>query len=445
MSIVNPNTLTTTRIPSAYISSTSINNPGGSNKILRKRSNLGVSSKIVIGPKVGFQYIKAENWRSGVTPLDNGYFNDGISPGNDPSEIPQATSRYWDSSNPTIFEWWSRYVVYCDGGNTTGPNGNDNLEVFVANDATELVSLTNKLIASAPTATDELSSLLKIADSDSIICTNTHYPNIPINDSVGLSGATYSLKLLLDFGFIPSYPRGGTYSYDMSNNSGHNMIFTSNTNIKHESESVLNLDCLGGCLRMTNITSLDYGYITSPVDLYNTNATISVWFKVRDVSSNKFIIDTSNGWTSGLGAGYQIIVTNDKVTIVVLSSSSSYTWSSAPGTISVGTWYNVTLKISTDPSQTFVDTALNSATSFGIDSNGGTFTLSGGHSTNSNDFILGVKSGTPFSNPFDSYLSVVSIYDGALSNNDMRGLWDAYTQCTPKPSISIGTGRYIHY
>ena len=439
---VNPNTLTPTRIPSAYISSTTLNNPGGASNVLRTIDDNGTPCRIVMGPKKGYQYIKGENWRAGVTPIDNGYYNDGISPGHDASAAPKAPSRYYDPSYPSVlFEWWNKYVIYCHGGSTTGPNGNDNLEVFLANNVTELINITNNVLNAS--TTDEVGALTAIANSNDILCTNTHYPDIPIN--VGASGATYSLKLLLDFGFIPCYPKGGHNSYDISNNPLHNMVFTSDDKIAHEPETVAGLNCLGGCLKFTNTATLDYGYIPYQSDLYPQNTTINTWVKVTSTTSNRCIIDTTGGWTSGIGKGYQLWIQSDQVLVVVLTSTNVFTWASNSGTISPNTWYNITVTISTDPANinTEVSTVISTDSVHSIASNTGT--APGGQGGNTNDFVIGVKNSTPKSNPFNSYMSLVSVHEGALNNDDISKLWSAYAQCTPKPLTSPGAGRYAAY
>lgn len=448
MSIVNPNTLTTTRIPSAYISTTS---DYPADNILRKVISSGTRSRIVIGPKKGYQYLPGENWRSGLTPGnpgvgtagDNGYFNDGISTGYGASDAP---SRYYNSTNPSIFDWWSKYVIYCNGGNTTGPNGNDNLEIFVANDTTELISLTNKLLSIS--VGDEVGSLAAIGNSSEILCVNAHYPNIPISDSVGVNGATYSLKLLHDFGFIPCYPRGGLMSYDISNNIGHNMEFTSSSDIIHEPETITSLNCLGGCLKMTNDTSLAYAYIpyTGSSSFYSQNTTVSTWVRVNTVNTNKCIIDTTAGWVSGSGSGYQLFISGSQVTLVVLTSTNVFTWSSNSGVISAGTWYNIIFSISTDPSNTNteVNIVISDDSTYSIASNSGS--APGGQAPNTNDFVIGVKNGTPKTSPFNSNISLVSVYDGALSTfGDMQQLWSAYAELTFKQDTNPGAGRYAAY
>ena len=451
MSIVNPNTLTTTRIPSAYISTTSTTNPGGTDQVLRKIANDGTRSKIVIGPRKEHQYIKGENWRSGLTPGnpgvgaagDNGYFNDGISAGYGASDAP---SRYYNSTNPSIFDWWSKYVIYCHGGNTTGPNGNDNLEIFVANDTTELISLTNKLLSIS--VGDEVGALAAIGNSSEILCVNAHYPNIPISDSVGVNGATYSLKLLHDFGFTPCYPRGGLTSYDISNNISHNMEFTSSSDIIYEPATITALNCLGGCLKMTNDTSLAYAYIPydATATFYSQSTTVNTWVRVNTVNTNKCIIDTTAGWVSGPGTGYQLFISGSQVTLVVLTSVNVFTWSSNPGTISAGTWYNITFTISSNPSSnnTEVNVIVSDNSTFSIASDFGT--APGIQVPNTNDFVIGVKNGTPKSSPFHSNISLVSVYDGVLSKfGDIQKLWSAYAQLTFKQDTNPGAGRYAAY
>jgi hypothetical protein len=446
MPAVNPNTLTTTRIPNAYVIG-GASNPGGTENVLRPVDNSSNPCKIVIGPKKGFQYIKAENWRAGLTPFDNGYYNDGISDGHDPSPFPAAPSRYYDSNYPSVlFEWWNNYVIYCNSGNSEGPNGIDNLEVFVVDDSTALINLTNSLLSVS--TTDEFGALSAIANSAEFLCTNTHYPDIPLHDYVGINGATYSLKLLLDFGFIPSYPRGGQYSYDISNSSNsHNMIFTSTSYIIYESEGTSGLDCSGGCLKFDNYDSVDYGYIPYQPDLYPLNTTVNTWVKVQSTSSNRCIIDTTNGWNgSGPGTGYQLWINGTQVTIFVLTSVSVFTWTSNVSLISANVWYNIAFTISPDPGNTItnVEVIVSDYSQYYLDGFNGI--EPGGQGGNTNDFVIGVKKSTPATNPFNSRISLVSVYEGALNGNDIAKLWTAYTQCNPKPDNPSGfVGRYANY
>jgi len=116
-----PNDLTPTRIPNAIIA-IGYSDPYDTQS-LRKVYNNNLSN-IVIGPKKGHQYYFNPvngnySWRAGLTPGDNGYLNDGTSLGSTSADSP---SRYAIISS---FEWWDDYVIYCMGGHTTGPNGND--------------------------------------------------------------------------------------------------------------------------------------------------------------------------------------------------------------------------------------------------------------------------------------------------------------------------------
>lgn len=42
-----------------------------------------------------------------------------------------------------------------------------------------------------------------------------------------------------------------------------------------------------------------------------------------------------------------------------------------------------------------------------------------------NKTSIGVRKTTPATNPFDSYISLVSVYEGALNTNDIEKLWAA--------------------
>ena len=315
----------------------------------------------------------------------------------------------------------------------------------MVNDSDELINLTNKLLSIS--TTDEVGALSAIANSAEFLCTNTHYPNIPLHDYVGINGATYSLRLLLDFGFIPSYPKGGTYSYDISNKDHHTMILTSTSNIIYEAGTASGLNCLGGCLKFDNSTSLDYGYIPYVSDLYPLSTSVNTWIKVQSTSSNRCIIDTTNGWPGfGLGTGYQLWINGDQVTVIVLTSTGIFTWSSTAGLISPDTWYNITFTISPDVGNNNTNVVVIVSDYANYDIASRVITEPGSQGGNTNDFVIGVRKTTPATNPFDSYISLVSIYEGALAYADIEQLWSAYTQCNPKPDNPSGfVGRYATY
>ena len=70
---------------------------------------------------------------------------------------------------------------------------------------------------------------LSLSSRPDFLCVNTHYPNI-IGDK---SKFENNLQLLIDFGFIPSYPRGGNAAYDLSGNLNTKMDL-SNVEYQHQ-------------------------------------------------------------------------------------------------------------------------------------------------------------------------------------------------------------------
>jgi hypothetical protein len=113
--------------------------------------------------------------------------------------------------------------------------------------------------------------------------------------------------------------------------------------------------------------------------------------------------------------------------------------------ISANIWYNIAFTISPDAGNTVtnVEVIVSDYANYYIDGFNGV--EPGGQGGNSNDFVIGVKKSTPATNPFNSRISLVSIYEGALNSNDILKLWTAYAKCTPKPFSSPGAGRYATY
>lgn len=436
MSVVNPNTITTTRIPSAYIATATASMPGNTDNVLRFYNGAGNPSKIVIGPTKGYSYDKSQNWRAGLTPFDNGYLNDGVSAGHTSAN---STSRYWDNTLPTIFEWWNTYVIYCYGGSTTGPNGNDNLEIIEAVNSAELINKVNQMLSASEVS--EFGALRAISLTDSYLCVNTNYPNIPI------VGGGYSLNMLHDFGFIPCYPRGGEVSYDISNTPDRNMTFDNTYNgIVYREESYLGLNCRGGCIEYRTSTGLDFAYVPYISGLHTNNTTINIWFKVDSlVASDKYLIDTSNGWTTGTGDGYQLYINSDTLYFNLITPTGFVNYN-IPGIISPNVWYNVifTLEDLIGLGSTAIKLVVSDYNTHNISSINDVRNVSQG--TNMNTFALGIKLTSPtLSDRFLGYFSLVSMYDGVLSDPDIYNLWAAYAQCTPRPDAFINGGRYRNY
>lgn len=192
--LINPNSVTSTRIPMAimyYSSSTaSIDNT------LRKPNN-----NFVMGVRDGYQY--DSTFKAGLTPGDDGSLNDGGTY----SISSTATSRFIEDgiSLINICEWWeNKYVIYC------GKKDSFIYSINVANSDSELINLVG--LYGGDNSTRE-QSLLWLDNSPNFLCVNTNYQTLYL-------GEHKSLILLIDFGFVPSYPKCG--------DTVHNLVYYDN-------------------------------------------------------------------------------------------------------------------------------------------------------------------------------------------------------------------------
>lgn len=433
-----PNDLTPTRIPNAIIAIGS-GDPYDTQS-LRKVYNNNNLSNIVIGPKKGHQYYFDPvngnySWRAGLTPGDNGYLNDGTSPGSTSADSP---SKYVVSS----FEWWDDYVIYCMGGHTTGPNGNDLLEIFVASGTgtQSLCDIVGKLTGVMGNVTIS-EALTTISAQDNLLCVNTHYPNIPIHNIVNYPVGYYKLVLLIDFGFIPCFPRGGNKAYDISGNLDNSMAFTSYVDWMPKT-----LNSAGGCIRLVGS---DSGVILQPAVVsdsvlnnftVNDGFTINTWVKVDALpSSSEVIIDnrvTSNYTGYALG-----ITSNTGLFRFYVGNGTSYDNVITTNAILPNYWYNVVCKFKSISGASELEIIVSEPTlGFGCDYNSA---VGSGYSPNTTrPFVLG-RSQTN-TNFFNGYINLVSVYDGCLLNPTVEELYKAYDDLTVDLS-SVGRGRYWNY
>ena len=432
-----PNDLTPTRIPNAIIAIG--NNDPNDTQSLRKVYNNTNLSNIVIGPKKSHQYYFDPingpfTWRAGLTPGDNGYLNDGTSPGSTSADSP---SRYTVSS----FEWWDDYVIYCMGGHTTGPNGNDRLEIFVVSGTgtQSLCDMVGKLTGVIGN-TSIVDALTTISGQDDLLCVNTHYPNIPIHNIVNYPVGYYKLVLLIDFGFIPCFPRGGNKAYDISGNLDNSMAFTTYVDWKPKTSN-----SAGGCIKFdgSNSGSIILPAIVSDSVLNNFTVndgfTITTWVKVDVIPSTSEVIidnrDTSNN------AGYALGITSAGLFRFYVGNGMSYDNVITTNAISPNRWYNLVCRFKSISGASEFEIIVSEPTlGFGCDYN---TTPGSGYSPNTTTpFILGkTQTGT---NGFNGYISLVSVYDGCLLNSTVEELYKAYDVLTVDLSY-VGKGRYWNY
>jgi len=429
-----PNDLTPTRIPNAIIA-IGYSDPYDTQS-LRKVYNNNLSN-IVIGPKKGHQYYFNPvngnySWRAGLTPGDNGYLNDGTSLGSTSADSP---SRYAIISS---FEWWDDYVIYCMGGHTTGPNGNDLLEIFVASGTgtQSLCDIVGKLTGVMLNSTIS-EALTTISGQDDLLCVNTHYPNIPIYNNVNY----YKLKLLIDFGFIPCFPRGGNKAYDISGQLDNSMSFDSNVDWEPKTSN-----SAGGCIKFNDSY---LGVILQPAVAsdsvlnnfsVNDGFTINIWVKVDALPSIRSEVIIDNRDTSS-NAGYALGINIGGFFKFYVGNGISYDNVITTDAIVPNEWYNVVCRYEYVSGASKLEIIISQPVlGFNYSSNS---TVGSAYSPNTTrPFIIG-RSQTN-ANGFNGYISLVSIYDGWLLTPTVEELYKAYDDLTVDVNYA-GNGRYWNY
>ena len=264
------------------------------------------------------------------------------------------------------------------------------------------------------------------------LCINTHYPDItPRPNSVPTGQPDEfikNLKLLIDFGFIPCYPRGGSMSYDISGNKKHTMVL--NGTYSYVEASISNSG--GGALE---ILSNSYGRISYSSDLNRPTTTINTWVKLNKVSSGDQVILSSYSLSNH--TGYAIIESGSQFGLVY-GDGITENFLYMTGTVSVDTWYNVmcTFTVGGDANIYVSDNT--------------TFILNGPNGdsvTPTSPIIVNTSSafqiGGFTSGIFDGQISLVSVYDIIMSTQ-LYDLWNAYTGTYPN-RYNPGYDHYVAY
>ena len=330
--ILSTKVLTTTRIPNSFFASEGY--MFGFARIffcLRRYLSDGLYDNIGIGIKKSFYQYDKDDFFSGLTPGDNGVLNDG-----GPDSIEYVTnSRYYIGG--TRFEWFDPYVIYSyDSAGTTG----DNIEIYTASDLQELIKVTKSLglvsaTASGLTEYDCLSSLI----THNTVCVNTHYPDITLDTSKLVQPQfdpyVNNLRLLLDFGYIPSYPRGGSASYNISDNPNSIMRFIGSS---YSYMSATNSNSGGGAVEIMYET---YGEIPYNSNLNNHEGTIDVWLRIMTFSTpgnNNYIL---NSYDFDNHSGYAILEKDQRFTLLTGDGNTENYLPATTIQIMPEVWYNV--------------------------------------------------------------------------------------------------------
>lgn len=369
--------------------------------------------------------------------------------------------------NATATNFFNGYIDWVYFSNNTTGTSIFSLEFEnFASDYKSFTDNTGKVFTINPDPTFPLTQYdcLNILSRPEFLCVNTHYPDI---SSVG---NFYELQLLTDFGFIPSYPRGGGKAFDLSGNSeGNLMTLSGSFSYIHQ----LSSGNFGGGHVILHPTDPNGSYFSVPYnskfnDLKNL---INIWVMLKVTGEDQIIysfVDLPNY------SGYFLHLNNDQLVFtygngtqfidVVIpiqfynhavatpyDTSKLVAGYTVSGTTIPGWWYNIICQFNTTGNDFRIyisdaqpDTGIttgfcNPGTSFGNDFLGTAsvthFPASSMIANTIADFKIGCDDAMAsiFSGyygnvtSFDGAISLISIWNNNYSDGECQKLYNAYT------------------
>lgn len=162
------------------------------------------------------------------------------------------------------------YAIYSYDANLTG-----NLSYFTAATDSQLISYTNRVAGTSYTTVNECLSYFGGQSNKFVV--NSDYEAITTN----------GLIYMVDYGYIPSYPKNNTTSYDLGTQQSvgttlNSPSFTSSSNIGY-----YNFNGNGTVLFSSSQKRVDYGTSTAMSTLNDSDFTIEVWAnQVNSIAGN---------------------------------------------------------------------------------------------------------------------------------------------------------------
>jgi len=185
----------------------------------------------------------------------------------DVNKGPTPSTGYWTARTPPT----SGYTIY--------QNINTTPSIYVCNNDSDLINLTNTIAGQSYTSATQC--LVYYINQNDKMCFNIAYPEIVTN----------GLVLNLDAGFVPSYSRSGTTWSDISLN-GNNGTLTNGPSFNSNNNGYIVLDGTDD-------------YVSSNLFLNTiTNVTLQCWVEITSTSRKGAFIKIgggANGYSIGVG------------------------------------------------------------------------------------------------------------------------------------------------
>jgi len=299
----------------------------------------------------------------------------------DVSKAPTETTDYWNGISPPS----GGYTIYLNKA-TQGPS------IYVPSNDSELISLTNQISGQVYSTSNECLSYFA-GQTDKMVL-NIDYPTI----------VTSGLVLNLDAGFTPSYPRSGSTWSDVSTSSNNATLFNTPT-FSSTSSGILQFD--------DNSSE----YATAP-NLGDLNVwTVEVWFRLTTSLTNKVTSLVCNQFNLVNKLNFSVGTNNAPGSYNLVVGFFNGAWRNTTGFApSTNVWYQV---VGTYDGSTIRQYVNGSAS-------GGTLNYVGTPQSGGGVRIMRRwDETTSASNLVDGDLSIVRIYNRALSSTEVLSNFDS--------------------
>jgi hypothetical protein len=219
---------------------------------------------------------------------------------------PTSTTGYWNGITPPA----DGYTIYLNKV-SNGPS------IYVANNNTQLISLTNGIAGANYTTANECFNYF-VGQSDKMVV-NREYEGIVTN----------GLVLNVDAGFTPSYPSNGNTWYDISS-SGNNGTLTNGPTYSSSNGGTLVFD------GVDDYVDCGANSITKPTG----SMTISYWFKGVSSTLN-FAVGVGAGGFSGQRGYILGPNTGTQLAFFIAVNSTNVVAATYNVTINTSIWYHI--------------------------------------------------------------------------------------------------------
>lgn len=292
----------------------------------------------------------------------------------DVAKGPTSTTGYYNGITPPV----GGYTIYLNKA-TGGPS------IYVANNDSELINLTNKIAGTTYTTANEC--LVYFAGQNDKMVLNRDYENI----------ITDGLVLNLDAGFTASYPKNGTSWFNLS------LAENSDEATLDNGATFSSAD--GGSIVFDGVDD----YVDATEFVIPSQISVSVWVNPDRISSIMQLVSSDNApvrnWQFRIDA-------DDKVRAIVFhTSGNNNVQATTTDTLTTGNWTMLTFTVD--------GTNLKIYFNAGVEKASASFPYSILGNGSAGDLLLAARGSSSVTDFLNGNISIVIIYDRALTSSEI--------------------------